>query len=373
MFTHNFPPSIGGVQTLVYNVSKRLVERGHDVTVYTSLYPGSRPIEILNGVTVKRFRRRILGVSRPWYITPSMSKIIRSNEVKNVDVIHAVEYVSFQALLATAIKMIRRIPLVSHPQYHRLPRSNKANHIYERILGKHILSSADVLIAQSMYEKKTLPQYIKRRKIVIIPCGINSQKYQDLPDPVIFRRRIGLNANSRIVLYVGSLSGHKRVFDFVNYMPKILNVLDNVKLVIIGKGGWERRIISRIKKLKLEKNIILTGILEGEHLKEAYAASDVLVLPSKHETFGIVLLEAAACGVPIVSTRVGAACELINQGINGILCETEKLEQLSDAVIEVLINERFGKETRRLRDSILKKYDWDNVVQKLEMVYMRLV
>ena len=368
MFAHNFPPSVGGVQTIAYNVSKRLVERGHNVTVYTSLHPGTRSIEVLNGVKVKRFRRRILGVGRPWYITPSMSKILTSNEVSDADVVHAFGFITFQALLAMLIKKIRRIPFVLHPLYHI-----KTNNTYENILGRYILSSADIIIIQSMIEKNNLPKYIREQKIRLIPEGINSLIYQDLPNPVIFRRKIGLNSNEKIILYVGALSGHKRVFDFINYLPKILRTLDKAKFVIIGEGRWKKRIFSRVKELKLEKNIFLMSTLTGDSLKEAYAAANVFVLPSMNESFGLVLLEAAACGNPIVSTRVGAACDLIDHEINGLSCETESLEQLADAIIEVLTNKNFGKEAMRRRNHILKKYDWGNIVRKLEKVYMRLV
>jgi glycosyltransferase involved in cell wall biosynthesis len=262
--------------------------------------------------------------------------------------------------------MIRFKPCVLSPAYH--PWTD----LYEKSLGRFIMTSANIIIAQCEYEKNYLLRYVPERKIKVVPCGIDSEKYEDLPDPSDFRRRYNFSPSTRMILYVGPLSGHKRVAALVDCMPEVLKSIKDSKLVIIGQGSRRQEIVSRIRQLRLKREVLVLGGVPDKALMEAYAATDVFVLPSEHESFGIVLLESAACGKPIVSTKVGVASELIHDGKTGLLCEPNRLDELSDFIVKVLTDERFTEGALLSRDQVLKNYRWDNIVRKIERIYYDL-
>lgn len=116
------------------------------------------------------------------------------------------------------------------------------------------------------------------------------------------------------------------------------------------------------------RSVKFLGLLVGQDLLSAYAAADVFALPSHYETFGIVLLEVAASGLPIVETRVGIAEELVVDGVTGFTLSSVG-DEFALRIAAILSSDRFRESADKLRTNVLVTFDWDKVTDSLVDVY----
>ena len=137
--------------------------------------------------------------------------------------------------------------------------------------------------------------------------------------------------------------------------------------VFIGDGIDFAMIQEYVKKLKHQENLRFTGILEGQDYINELASSDFLVLPSNYETQGVVILEAFACGMPVVSTNVGGIPEIVDES-NGILVPPQDPEKLADAM-QTMLQTYLNYEVDILRDGIIKKFSNETVGKLLNHIY----
>ncbi len=123
--------------------------------------------------------------------------------------------------------------------------------------------------------------------------------------------------------------------------------------------------------MNLADNVFLLGQISNNDLIDLYASADVFVLPSRSESYGIVLLEAAASGIPIVSTDVGAAMEVVQQGVTGFVHDNVD-DKFADAIVKALTDDKIHANAIACRDTILEKYNWVSITTKLETVYYEI-
>jgi glycosyltransferase involved in cell wall biosynthesis len=159
----------------------------------------------------------------------------------------------------------------------------------------------------------------------------------------------------------------------VDAMPAILNEVPDAILVIIGPDfGLKTELRRRAKQLCIEKKVLFIGPLTGDELVDSYAASDVFVLPSIAESFGIVLLEAMAMGKPVITTDTGAARDLIQNGVNGFVIKPRRPDQIAKAVISLIKNRTFATKMGDINRKIASEHSWDNITQLTSQVYRKL-
>lgn len=367
---HRYPPSIGGTQILAYNIVQGLRKKGHLVTVYTSAHENQPDFEVKEGTVIRRFKLKPRFLSRflkhPRYITPKMFPYLLSSDVQDVDIIHGFGYCTFQSLLAISIGKLRNTPCLLTPQYHPW------GTIYANTAGIKIIKSANKIIAQCESEFKALSRFIKESKIQKIPTGIDSSRFLHLPEHNL-KEKLDLQ-NEKIILSVGKLASHKGTDTLIKAISKLRHQFKaDVKCLLIGGGEriFEYKILA--KRLGIQDTIVFMGRVDSKTLLEAYAIADVFVLPSLHESFGITLVEAAACGKPIVSTRVGVAFDLIKEDTTGFFCNHSDPGDLAKKIIRVIKDDRFSENARDNRNSVLANYDWSNVFDKTEEMYLSVL
>lgn len=359
---HKFSPSKGGTQRLVHDLGKRLARRGHEVTVFTSDAGSTMADEWIDGMHVRRFKKRDI-IGRPWYVTPAM---VLEPIWSEFDILHSFHFVTFQSLFAAVVRRTTNVPFVMTPSYH--PWSG----FYEKSIGTLVMKSADRVIAQCRQERRRLLRYVDAQKIVDIPCGIDSNMFRHLPENEDFRRKYGVRTTDKVILYVGSLDGRKSVSDLIGAMPRIRDSVPTATLILIGGSSSQSETLERLSRLSLSDSVKILGKLDEGELLEAYSLADVFAFPSHDESFGIVLLEAAAAGIPIVSTRVGVAEELVDQGVNGFTLAEFSSGEFVSRIIETLSSERIRENAREYRNKVFGPYDWDNITDSLDRVYNSL-
>lgn len=376
------PPQLfGGSQRVVYLVSKELAKKGHEVVIYASDMKNlkeriGKTIENINGVTVVHFKNvnPFLSSKTRLILTPRMKRSFE-RELKKFDVIHVHEARSFQHMLVWWLARKADIPYVV--QAH----GNLSEHfggfsrkVYDKLFCKKILGDASKVIAVNTVEAGNYTKFgVAEGKVEIIPNPIDMGEFDNLGARGIFREKYNIEPNSKVILFMGRIHPIKGVDVLVHAFANIVNEgkVDSTLVVAGPDDGYMAECIKITKMHKLN-NVIFTGQLWGKERIHAYFDADVIVLPSRYETFPMSVLEAYACGKPVVASKVGGLEELVLDGETGELVSAGNISELSEALTHVLSSDNFQNVAIKARNLIMHRYSLESVVNKLESLYLKL-
>lgn len=396
--TPNYYPSVGGIQTVIKNVSERLVTQHNDeVTVFTTnainsvhgakvdvLSPGE---ECINGVTVRRFiftqrwipflkgfillNRYIPVPGLPYIqlwrtgpVAPQMKRAIRRSQA---DVILAAPFNYLHMYYPRRC----RIPLVYMGALHL----SEDEYIHPMII--RAINRADAYIAFTGYERDVLLRRgANPNKLHVVGLGIDLS-YFTQGNGQIIRQRFGLGDDS-VVAYLGRLATQKGIDTLIKAMAQVWPVFPQTRLLIAGaKTDFDttlQELLEALPTLYRERVTFINQPFSVADAPHFFVASDVFVTVSRAESFGIVYLEAWACRKPVIGGRIKAVASIIAEGEDGLLVECGNVEQLSDALLRLLENpELRATMGQRGHEKVAKEYTWDIVTQKIRQVYQTVV
>lgn len=373
-----FYPVIGGAETHVFHLSENLVERGHEVFVLTSdctpinNYPGFASSEEINGIHVRRFKTFNLGAGlRIW------RGLAREILQLQPDIIH-VHSIGFpHSDVCALLSKIKKVPSIATTHGalgigDSAHREDIRRRIWASIVTRQTLRFLDRTIVISPVEKPYVLKAVRPERVCIIPNGVPAEIFDNSIDPLPFRKKYGLE-DSPVILYLGRLVGKKGIEHLLMAAPLILKK-HRVKILIAGPdGGKKKMLIELSQNLRLDKDVIFTGELSEQDKLQAIACSDMLVLPSKKEAQGIVLLEAQAMGKPVIATRQGGIPYFIEDGENGILIDYGRPDQIANAVEKLLFDRDFREKIGKKGTKTARMFTWDVITQKILDVYELVV
>ena len=227
-------------------------------------------------------------------------------------------------------------------------------------------NSADRIVVNSEYMRNNVIAWyrINHDKIVVIPNGVELERF------AINDNRIMLEGDPS-VLYVGHISRRKGIDVLVQAVAKLKSELPNIKLHIVG-GGNNRPFAALAKEEGIGKNVIFHGVAKDSLLPSYYKSADICVFPSRHEGFGIVILEAMASGIPVIASDIPSFREIISNGIDGRLFEPEDADALSKEVIALYQDQHLRKELSHNAFEKVSMYSWDKIAEKYISLYKYL-
>ncbi len=243
-----------------------------------------------------------------------------------------------------------------------------------------VYAECDRIIALTEKERDELGSLygVPREKITVIPPGVDVQRFRPIAEKRALKRKLGFPPDRPIVFSLGRLDERKGFDLFFRAAAEVIRAGGQPRpLFVLSAGAGhpnereERtKLEGLIKELGIESSVIWLGILAEENLPLFYGAADVFVLPSRYEPFGIVLLEAMACGLPVVATVLGGPSKVITPGVDGLLVDPTDIEALSTAILELLAN-RKRRETmgRKARERVMAEFSWEKVAQRVWEVY----
>jgi len=238
-------------------------------------------------------------------------------------------------------------------------------------IERRVLRAADRVIPMSrfMAERATALHALDRTRIRIVPGGVDRARFRPVADRRAERAALGLPATGQMLLTVRNLEPRMGLEALVAAMPAILARCRDAFLVIGSNGPLRRELEASVAALGLADRVRFTGFVAEADLPRLYAAADLFVLPSQQlEGFGLVTVEALACGTPVLGTRVGATPELLEPLDPELLVETATPEALADGVIRVLSRGDRDVLGARCR-AHTEAYDWSRVIEALEREY----
>lgn len=376
-----FKPSweTGGVTKVNYELSRNLVLRGHDVTVYTTDGYSSRlnveknkPVDV-DGIKVYYFSNlfRIL-VKRLKLTNPHYLPFVLRKEINNFDIIHIHEHRTLPTALIRYYAKKNGIPYVVQSHGSVLPffQKSKLKKLFDLLFGYKILNDASKLVALTETEaKQYLQMGVDKSKICIIPNGIDIREFKNLPPKGTFRKKYSIDDNEKIILYLGRIDKIKGIDLLIDAFSDLVNEGINAKLVIIGPNSDYLPLLKeQSANLEVEDKILFTGPLYGHDKIEAYVDSDVYALPSRYETFPNTVLEAAACGTPVIITDRCGIMDIV-EGKLGSVVKFDK-NDLKQKFVELLDDECFTTSANKnVYSSSILNFSWSYIIEQIECIY----
>ena len=365
-----YPPHIGGIEKHVWELSNKLANAGHKVTVYTSNVPKSKKYEINNEVQIYRFKS-FCSLLNNHFVPGYLFKLINAT---TFDVIHMHGSLHFSSNITAFSKIFKKSPIVltthgakvNYQDWKRIIET-----LYNKTIGKWTLKSADRIITPSLKEVNLLERLgVDRDKIIVIPNWIDLNKISLNLNAEEFKNLYQLH-DKKIILFVSGLIPRKGINNLIDAMKYVKS--DSILLIVGGElpghPGVKRLLEEQVKKLGL-KNILFLGRVSKEHLECAYIVADVFVLPSLAEGLPLVLLEAMGYRKCVVATDIPGNSDVIKNNKTGILFESGNSMELAEKINYLLANERLRKEIGdAARKEVEKNYNFDAAFDKIVAVY----
>lgn len=242
-----------------------------------------------------------------------------------------------------------------------------------RKLGLWALSNADQVIAvSSSLRRRVVKEHgVEGDKVTIIPNGIDVTRFAPMPTTEAVKR-LELKGEASRILYVGGLTRSKGVDYLLKAAKRLTETLHRpVEFLLVGEGEYERRAKLLTKELGIASVVTFIGKRPNPEIPLWINACDLLVLPSLSEGFGVVLIEAMACGKPVVGTRCGGPEDIVNPDI-GILVPPRDEAALAKALREVLSDKnRF--DPKKIREYVIDNYAYDRIGSRILEMYRQVL
>jgi glycosyltransferase involved in cell wall biosynthesis len=360
-------PDMSGVPRYAFELSLQLVKLGVEVVVITHAHPGQPEEEEIAGVKVKRVKGFVLNDP---HRAASLLLFRRCHKYildGKFDVIHGLEVYSTMALMAIRFAHKHRIPCVL--TCHTAMNSDFLI-LLQRLVGWALrLTKADRLIAVSQASARFSRLLgFPEKRITVVPNGVDLSCFNEEVDALIMRKELGIG-DKPLVVTASRLIKRKSPDLLILAFAKVLKVVPDAKLVIAGSGREEDNLSRQIERLNITDSVFMVGKLMKEEVAQLMAAADVFVLPSKTESFGLVLLEASAAGVPVVCSNSGGVPEVFQDGFNALLYPAGDDNAMAKAILRLIQDKELAKRISANARENAGRFTWEMAAERTLRVY----
>lgn len=241
---------------------------------------------------------------------------------------------------------------------------------------------ADRLIVNSNFTKHEILKYLTypAEKITVIHRGVDANVFKPMPRSGNFSQKYGITAETKRILYIGNNDPRRNLLSLIEAFYKVKKRINNAKLFIAGEDILDRfppmirqdfNLDNKIQQLNLQKDVVLLGYVEDGYLPQLYNEGDVFVFSSSYEGFGIPLLEAMACGVPVITSNTSSLPEVVGEA--GIMVNPNNVDDLTNAMQELLTNEKLREDLIKRGLERAKRFTWERAANQVLGVYKDLL
>jgi glycosyltransferase involved in cell wall biosynthesis len=365
----------GGPIYSTHLLCKYLFKKGINVTVFTTARNFEKE-KMFDNIKVKYFK--YYGYEH-YNFSPALFKKL-SKEIKNYDLIHITAVWNFPVFIGAYLSRKSKIPYIISPIGTLDPHvvKNKSyivKKLYYNLISKRDLKKASLIHYTTEYEKHKTEKYFKiKNKGVVIPRGIEFEEFEKENKNLIFEK-IPYLKNKKYILFLSRINWKKGLDILIPAFHKISKDFKDIYLVITGPDneGYGKKVRKWVKDYELEKRVIFTGPLYGEEKISILKNSEIFVLSSYSENFGMAVVEAMACGIPVlISDRVGIYKEVKRYNA-GIITQTNE-ESVYKGIKTFLENRSLAQKISGNAKRLVKDYyDINKVAEKMIKIYEKVI
>ena len=392
----------GGTETVVLQTSKNILQRGHHTEIFTTMALAQCAEELIDTVKITRFNyfypywglkeesRRALDCKGGNLFSFSLLKALQA--YPDLDLIHLhtgkrlggiIRYVAKKRNIPYVISLHGGVLDVPGEEAKTWTNPTKGTIEWGKLLGwwtgsRRVMDDAAAIICVGKEEQKKMQEKYPHQQVFYLPNGVDAKRFS-AGNKESFLQKYNIPHDHRILLTVGRIDPQKNQLFILQLLPELKKEFPGIHYVIIGhvtNDEYYATIQKTIKDAGLEQHCtVIPGISTfDDALVNAYHAAELFLLPSIHEPFGIVLLEALSSKCPVIASRVGGIPHVINHGKDGILLPPNDSKEWI-AQIQSLLNNP-GSSQARIESgyqNVLKNYDWSAITGQLLEIYTNVL
>lgn len=398
-------PMTNGVAVFAHNLARGLAKQGHEVMVICPSFNGKQHREKRDGVTTFYLRsirfpfypdqindipeaKEFMGKTLPrlayrhglWITVdpyPTIKKVLNKF---HPDVIHN----QTAEMVAIAVRRYAKkynVPLVStgHAYPDNItsqlkilrPIKRPLDAVLRVYMASFLKHSEYATMPTEMAIDDLIPKKRRHFRVTVEPLsnGVDLSKFSPGKAPERIYRKYHLPKNRPIVLYVGRIDPEKSLSYVVSSFAEVVEKIPDAVLVLVGDGTDRQHLMDLAESLGIRKSVIFPGRIMPPDVMQIYRVAKVFATASETETQGIVLIEAAANGLPLVAVDAGAVRELCQHKKNGILCQPGDVNELGNALVKILKDPELWQKYSEHSLEVAKKHDLNRTLQRFEEIY----
>lgn len=387
----------GGTETVIIETSRQLEKAGYPTEIFTSKALCKKSNETIFGIPVRRFsyiyarlglkKTNKLLMDRRGGNVLSFSFLFALLFCKNIKLVHLHTGGRLGAFVRLASKL-RKFPYVIsiHGGLLELPEKQLADlvapmkgsfnwgKIFDILLQTgRVEEDAAAIICVSKSEQQLVSEKYPDKKVIYLENGVNIEHFSS-GNAQNFRKSYSIN-DEKIILNVASFNPQKNQSALIDSFEMLLKKYPDCKLVLIGTiydQEYYNTLQEKAEKLKDSVIIIPNLDFDSETLVNAYAASNVFVLPSLYEPFGIVVLEAWAAGKPVACSGAGGLKAFVHDNENGLLFDVNSTENITEKILQLLDDKDLAEKLTKNGTKTAEEHSWQNITAKLIKLYEEL-
>jgi N-acetyl-alpha-D-glucosaminyl L-malate synthase BshA len=365
-------PTFGGSGVVATELGLELARRGHEIHFITYSQPVR--LELLNAnvhyheVNVTEYP---LFHYQPYELALS-SKLVDMVKLHKIDLLHVhyaiphayAGYMAKQMLKSEGIK----IPMVT--TLHGTDITLVGNHPFYKTAVTFSINKSDVVTSVSQnLKEETYSLFDIKKDIHVIPNFIELDKIKNIAK-IATNRSVMANENERIITHISNFRKVKRIPDVIDIFYKIQQKIPS-KLMMVGDGPEKEAAENLCYKLGISDKVIFFG--NSNEIDKILSFTDLFLLPSETESFGLAALEAMAWGVPVISSNTGGLPEVNFDGISGYLSDVGNTQEMAQNAIKILENDKTLLEFKNNATTTAKQFDIENIVTLYENLYKKVL
>ncbi|HEV8472015.1 MAG TPA: glycosyltransferase [Methylomirabilota bacterium] len=370
LFTNNYLPFYGGVTVSVETLRRGLEGRGHEAWVLAPRFPGAADVlpRVLRYPSIPATTYPEFPLAVPF--APRLAARVRGLAF---DVFHAHHpFLLGPAAARLARRQGRPLVFTYHTRYekyaHYVPLSRRLVERAAVALSARFAARADAVIAPSAVVREHLLRQGVRVPVAVVPTGVDLERFRPGARAVA-RPTLGLPAEDPLLLYVGRLDREKSVERVLLAFDHVAGTVPRARLALVGQGKEAPRLRALAARLSSARRVSFLGVRAHDALAPCYQAADLFLFASETETQGLVLAEAAACGLPAVAVAAAGCDEVVRDGETGLLAKADPTALAEAAIGLLLDDQRRAAMAARAREVAVREFDVRLQIDRTLAVY----
>ena len=379
IFSDTYFPQLNGVATSIRTLATALTERGHNVYIFTPSDPRcGKDYDDLNVYRVPSVPVRFVRDYRAGYVfSPHLMKKIVD---LHLDIVHTQTEFCL-GVLGRITSATQGIPLVHtyHTMYEDYVHYIGGGHLISKGMAREFSSvycnAAMDVIAPTRKTEQLLKSYGVTKPISIIPTGIDTSNFRKdkfSPAEILeLRKSLGLEADTPVIISIGRIAKEKSIDVVISALPKLVEKLPDLKMVIVGEGNEIENLGAFADSLGVGDHVLFTGGKPWTEIGKYYQLGNVFCSASVSETQGLTFAEAMAAGVPVVAKKDECIENIIDNGVTGMLFEAD--EDLPDLLYRVLTDQALAARLSAASLQAMEALSVDAFADSVEQLYQNIL